>query len=203
MTNAPLKQISDGVFEIGVVRLDKRERTVSFPGAVNQDRGLVEYFLVHSTGKTHESVLRTEAEPYHIHVAALLLGAQGATNTALGSGRVGEPVAGEAVNVSISWKTNDVARSTRAEDWIFNLETKSSMTRGEWNYNGSRVVEGIFLGQREGSITAVIADPDALINNPRPGRDNDQIWQVNTNAVPPVGTPVQITIELQSSRDKK
>ena len=77
------------------------------------------------------------------------------------------------------------------------------MTRGEWRYNGSRVVEGNFLGQREGSIVAVIADPDALSNNPRPGRDNDQIWQVHTNAVPPVGTPVRITIQLPAGQDKK
>lgn len=203
VTNAPLKQISDEVFEIGRVRLDKSKRTVSFPCAVNMDHGLVEYFLVHSTGKTHESVLRTEAEPYHIHVASLLLGAKGATNSATGSGSVHEPIIGDATRLFVSWRTNGVEKRISAEDWIFNLETKSAMTRGDWKYNGSRVVGGAFLAQREGSIVALIADPDAMINNPRPGRDNDQIWQINTNAVPPVGTPVHITIELQSRRDKK
>lgn len=203
VTNAPLKQISVGVFEIGAVRLDKTKRTVSFPGAVNMDRGLVEYFLVHATGKTHESVLRTEAEPYHIHVASLLLGAKGATNSAAGSGGVRAPVIGDDASMFVSWQTNGVEKRVPVEDWIFNLETKSTMTRSEWKYNGSRVVEGIFLAQREGSVVAVIADPDAMINNPRPGRDNDQIWQVNTNTVPPVGTPVQFTIQFETSGQKK
>jgi len=71
------------------------------------------------------------------------------------------------------------------------------MSRGNWVYNGSRIVEGTFLAQRDGSLVSIISDQDALINNPRPGRENDEIWQVNTNTVPPVGTAVQITIKLE------
>ena len=63
--------------------------------------------------------------------------------------------------------------------------------------------ETIFLAQREGSVVAVIADPDAMINNPRPGRDNDQLWQINTNTVPPIGTVVQFTIQFEASRQKQ
>jgi hypothetical protein len=72
------------------------------------------------------------------------------------------------------------------------------MSRGDWVYNGSRVVEGTFLARRDGSLVAIISDPDALINNPRPGRDDDEIWRVNDKLTPPAGTPVQITIELGS-----
>jgi hypothetical protein len=42
-----------------------------------------------------------------------------------------------------------------------------------------------------------------LINNPRKGNDNDQIWAVNTKAVPPVKTPVEITITLLPAPDAK
>ena len=63
---------------MGQVRLDKNQRTVRFPAAVNQTNGAIEYLIVTSSGKTHESLLRTDAEPYHIQLAFLLLGAKGA-----------------------------------------------------------------------------------------------------------------------------
>jgi hypothetical protein len=68
------------------------------------------------------------------------------------------------------------------------------MPRGDWIFNGSEVVQGVFRAAREGSIIAIIDDPDALINNPRPGRDDDELWRVNDRVVPPVGTAVRLTI---------
>ena len=76
------------------------------------------------------------------------------------------------------------------------------MSRGNWVYNGSRIVEGTFLAQRDGSVVSIIRDPDALINNPRPGRENDEIWQVNTNLVPPLNTPVELLIQLETKAEK-
>jgi len=64
------------------------------------------------------------------------------------------------------------------------------------------VVNGIFLAQREGSIVALIDDVDALANNPRPGNDNDQIWQIKSNALPPLNTPVEVTFKLETQANK-
>ena len=57
--------------------------------------------------------------------------------------------------------------------------------------------ELIFLAQKEGSIVSLIADPAALVNNPRPDRENDELWTLRTPKIPPVGTPVQVTIRLE------
>ena len=75
--NLPLKQVGPGIFDLGKVRLNKNDRTVTIPAAINMREGTVEYLLVTTAGKTHESVLRTDAEPYHIHLAMLLLAAKG------------------------------------------------------------------------------------------------------------------------------
>src|SRR2546425_4242496 len=69
-TNAPIKQIGPDVFQIGSVQFDKSKKTIRFPAKVNMSTGAVEYLLVHSTGKVHESVLKTDVEPYQIHLAA-------------------------------------------------------------------------------------------------------------------------------------
>ena len=69
-----------------------------------------------------------------------------------------------------------------------------------WVYNGSRSSQGVFLAQQDGSIVSLIADPGALVNNPREDRENDELWIVNTNTVPAVNTEVQITFELPPAR---
>jgi hypothetical protein len=199
LTNAPFKRVAAGVFELGKVTLDKPRRTVSFSATVNLTAGLLEYALVTPFGKLHESLLTTEADPLHIHLAMLLMGATGGTNRLATGGTELIEITGDRVNLWVNWKTGNRDRRVALEDWVVNLEARAPVARGPWTYNGSRVVEGRYLAHLDGSIIALITDPDALINNPRPGRDNDEIWCVNTNAVPRAGTRVQIVIELPAS----
>ena len=71
------------------------------------------------------------------------------------------------------------------------------MTPGPWVFNGSRVLEGKFIAQMDGSLVSVMADEYALINNPRPGREQDDIWLVNSNGLPALHTPVEVTLQLR------
>ena len=194
-TNSPIRQIAPGIFQIGRVRLDQKRRAATLPAAVNQREAAVEYFLVTGYGKTHESVLRTDAEPYHLHLALLLLGAKGAGTNSFPEDHAG-PLPGDPVTIEVSWETGGNETRRRAEELVSNQETKSAMSRGDWIYNGSKIYEGTFLAQENGSLVSIMEDPDALINNPRPGRDNDKIWQVNSNNLPPLDAPVEVTLRL-------
>ena len=201
-TNLPLKSLGAGVFELGEVRFDKNKQEITFPGVVNMDRDLIEYALVHSTGKVHESLLRTDVEPYHIHLAILLVRTNanagvGSSNQAVPSELLGPPAM-----IRVSWRSGGDEKSFPIEDLILNSESHSTMKKGDWIYNGSRFLGGTFIAHRDGSIVAIIADPDALINNPRPGRENDKIWQVDHDKVPRAGTPVTITIQLQKGGNR-
>jgi hypothetical protein len=199
VSNAPLRQVSADVFALGLVRLDKKNRTISFPGVVNMAEGLVEYAVVHETGKVHESVLKTPADPLHIHLARLLLGSAAPITT---PGKKAPPeLLGLPITIRVRWDVNGTRRQASLEDLVSNTLTKARMAEGDWIYNGSRVVQGTFLAQRDGSIVSVIADPDALVNNPRPGREDDEIWKVNDSVVPAVGTAVEITFELATRRE--
>jgi hypothetical protein len=44
-----------------------------------------------------------------------------------------------------------------------------------------------------------MVDPDAMINNPRPGRDDDKIWQVAPRGLPALGWPVDAVIRLKAT----
>ena len=46
---------------VGLVKVHKRERMLTLPATVNMDHFAIEYALVTTSGKTHESLLATEA----------------------------------------------------------------------------------------------------------------------------------------------
>lgn len=198
----PMREISKGCFQIGEVRLDKGARTVSFDGEVNMKGGPIEYLLVTDGGKTHESLLTTRIDPSDLHVSMLLVGASD-------SGRVTAPppmrVTGESlkkvaklrgtnIDVLVCWTIGSAQQEMRVEDMI--LRNDGVVERGPWLYTGSVIYDGRFLARTEGSLISLITDPAALVNNPRPGADNDQIWSVRSSKVPAVGTAVEITLRL-------
>ena len=194
-TNPPVRFLGGGVFEIGGLRLNKNERTVSFAASVNARIQTVEYAVVHQTGKTHESIFRTEARPLDLQVALLLLGLKGAMTNAFGVDGKGVPV-GEKMWIEVGWTNQGARVRCPMEDLVFNRESKTAMARGEWIYNGSNFSEGSFTAQRDGSIVSLHSDPDALVNNSRPGRENDDLYEPFTTKLPPVGTPVEIIFQL-------
>jgi hypothetical protein len=194
---AAVKPVGPGQFEIGNVRLDSQQRLLRFPALLNLKEGLVEYLIVTTTGKTHESVLRTEAEPFHIHTAMLLLGVKTpATNAADKAG----PFAGDKLTIEVTWRAGTQEQTLRAEELVFNTATQSPMTPGPWNYRGSRIVDGVFLAQQDGSVVALITDEAALVHNPRPGYENDEIWQVNRIPLPPLNTSMTVTFRLEAPK---
>jgi hypothetical protein len=215
----PLRQISRDIFQLGSVRLDKNRKTVQFPAQLNMKEGVIEYFLVNGRGKTYESLLSTDTEPYYIHLAMLLIGAKGAPQTEALLNAPSQPfhvnrppgasnaspnlaIQGDPVTIELAWQAADGRKHLRAEDCIMNLATKTNASHGPWTYNGSRVINGIFVAQREASIVTMIDDIDAMVNNPRFGSDNDLIWQINSNALPSTNTPIEVTFKLETPINK-
>lgn len=205
-----MREISPGVYEIGQIHLDQKARTVTFPGVLNMNDGNLEYLIVTEQGNTHESLLVSDVTPSDLHFAMLLLGAKGsgAHNGDMPPAQIDSKylktapkLKGDDINITVRWKVGDTEKSAPVEDWLINTETKKPAERGPWIYNGSTFNEGHFLAQLEGAHAALVTYPAALINNPRKGNDNDQIWMVNTKAVPAVKTPVDIIITLLTAPD--
>ena len=182
-------------FELGGVRVDKKRRTVTFPATINQRTGIVEYAVVTVSGKTHESVFRTEVQPTHIHLAMLLLGVKAADTNQFPT-NLSIPPPGDAVALEVSWKEGRRQIRRPLEDFIITGDTHNPLARGIWVYNGSYLSRRTLVAQRDGSIISVHIDPDALVNNPRPGRENDDLHHVNSMALPAEDLPLEITLYL-------
>jgi hypothetical protein len=198
-TNAPVKELPDGNLQIGLVTVNPKLKTLTFPAAVNMRTGLVEYVLVTGGGKVHESIFKTEAEPFHIHTAMLLLGAKLKTNidSAIFFDAKRE-IPGAKLKIEVTLP-GPALKTAPIDRFLLNAQDKTSAKQNpipSWIYSGSRFSDGIFLAQREGSIVSLIADPAALINNPRPDRENDELWSANSAEIPPVDTAVNIQLKL-------
>ena len=195
----PIEKVSPGVFRLGEIRIQKESRSISFPAHVNMDKGLLEYLLVRSSGKVHESLLRTDVDPYHLQIALLLLGFEG-TDRPLSEQGSSERPKGDPVEILVELRQKERSLSFKTEDWIARKTEKGFIGAGviDWVYTGSAVVQGQFLAHSTGSIVAIYHDPSALVDNASQGGESDEIWFVKEGSVPPVGTPVIVTLKAKN-----
>jgi len=192
-----IERVSPGVFRIGTILINKKDRSISFPAEVNMERGLLEYLLVRIGGKTHESLLRATVEPYQLQVAFLLLGYEGTDKPLAGQGDPRAPT-GDALDITVTLPdSSGKPVPANYESWMCKIIDKKilDVPRLEWVYTGSTVFDGRFRAQMEGSIIALYHDPAALVDNASQGGESDKIWFVREGAVPPVGTAVTVTIK--------
>jgi len=193
--NENFKEVAPGILQLGLVTLEPKQRLIKIPAVVNMQDGVVEYFLVCQDGKIHESVLATKAQPIHLHLAMFLLGYKEQPNQAPAPQNLDLSGIGVPIHITLRWIADGKEQQAPAENWIWNNKKQESMSAGDWIYNGSKILNGIFMAQQERSLISIIADPFALMNNPRPDRENDDIWKSRSETVPPVGTPVEVHIQ--------
>lgn len=176
-----IQQIDANTLQIGAVRLEVKERRLWIPATVNMVEGPIEYLLVSSLGKMHESIFKTFAEPIHIQTAAMLL--------------LKEPLlTNHPPQVRISVQID--ARKISAESVIDNTIPDKRLPDGTWRYTGSRLVDGTFIAQRDGSIISIIADPDSIVQSGQVSAEDDENWRPRKTELPALGTPVKVALEF-------
>lgn len=194
-----IEKQADGTMRIGRVTVDPKERTISFPAAVNAISGLIEYALVTKTGKVHESLLSTDITPLDLHVAALLLNLSPSQDAAVYA----------RVLIEVEWETNGPKRRELLEDMIKLAKDGQYGREGAplaavgWNYAGSFLQGGMLAADREGSIITLIGDPVALLGNPRPDRVDDKVHVPNPARMPSLGMPVTVRLRLAPNASAK
>ncbi|HXG49505.1 MAG TPA: YdjY domain-containing protein, partial [Methylomirabilota bacterium] len=152
----------------------------------------IEYALVSTHGKTHESLLRTDAEPLHLQLALLLLGATNSPSSSAGTS------SGSAVSIEIAWKRGWWWKRRHLEELVRSRRDKRALSRAPWIYTGSRTIDGTFAAQSSGSIISLIGDPEALINRAGADPADDENWLPFARRIPRVNTQVQVSIHLHT-----
>jgi hypothetical protein len=130
----------------------------------------------------------------------LLLGARGKGTNDFPQDKT-KPPPGDPVAVDVVWKSP--GQRIHAEELILDRTTRKKMQKVQWIYNGSQMTPEGFAAQQIGSIISMIDDPDALINNPLPRRDDDDNWQIRGSTIHKLNAPAEIIISLQKPKSPK
>ena len=82
------------------------------------------------------------------------------------------------------------------EPWVIQIKAYPEVNQKLFIFTGSRIVAGTFLAESTGSILAIYADDNAIINNSHYDSMNDDVWIANKNEMPPLEIPVIIRFHL-------
>jgi len=174
-----IRELGPDELHIGLVKLNRRKRTISFPAKVAEKERPLEYALVHESGKTHEALLSTSAAVQDVHVAALLLDANG-----------------QAPVIEVTWRKHGGEAKVPLHELI---GMKEGSLDAVWRYNGSVFIHGGFAASREGSLVALMNDPSALVNHPAAGAlMKDDVFFAQTAKLPPEGVQVTVVMTFSS-----
>ena len=196
---SPAERLADGRVRLGLVVVDPAARTATLPALLNQTHGVIEYALVHETGKTHESLLRTAAGALDLHAAALLLDVPPAGPAAVTNAAA---PAASAVEISVARTNAAGAVITRPlQEWIELRQDEARRTRAgfpppRWLYNGSLLTAEGFAAHFEGSLVSLIRDPAALVNSLAPSAGDDDIHFPAAAGLPATNTPVAVVLHF-------
>ena len=173
-----VKELGADRVQIGKVIIDRSQRSISFPATVEVRDQNLEYLLVHETGKVHESLLSTPVPARDVHLAVILLAANG-----------------KSPKVEISWRKNGPDAVKPLTSLITQKEGAPKLGPGAWEYLGSSFDSRGFIAQREGSFIALIQDPAALIvHRLASGLGRDDVYLPNTKHLPALGVPVKVVL---------
>ena len=169
-------------------------------------RGAVEYLLCARGGKEYESIVVVDATAKEIHAAFGTLGVEPGTPPGYDM-ETDEPTPprGQTVVISVAWTAAGKTQNVRAEELLFNVKTQKPMQHVAWIYTGSRIVPD--LGSDDDAMLPqafmsndIVAlnhlDGSALFQNPLPEAAAENLYQKNDAILPPLGTPVKVTIKV-------
>lgn len=194
-----IKKVGEGIYEFGSVIINRNSNSISIHAVTNQVNGLIEYGVVHENGKIHESLFRTTVRPQIFHTSLLLLKAK-PVETFFENLWSDEPkeinYSKNCFEIFVSWELNGTKYESEIEKLSLNQNRNGPIAKKSFIFTGSRMVEGTFLAETSGSILAVYADDNAIINNSDYDSSNDDIWIANKEEMPPLELPVMIRFHL-------
>ena len=201
-----IKIIRPGLFNFGGILIDRNDLSFSFEGKCNQLSGLVEYALVHESGKTHESLFSTKIAPRLIHACFLLLKQKPDKflfEKEKFSKEENNVLRQRGLDVWVKWDENGSEFCKALNSMTLNDLSKRILKEKSFLFTGSKLVEGEYLAQIDGSIIAIYRDSRAIVNAIDELSSNDDVWLPNEVNLPPLGKNVWITIKLPKSTKNK
>jgi hypothetical protein len=182
-------------------------RRVIVRGEVCLRRGPLEMLLCKVMTKEHESIVKTKADAQQIHQALIVTKALPGNPVQFVDPKTGKedykPAKGTTIRIKVMHMKKDKVVILDARDWIRDITTKQPLAH-DWVFAGSHVArppdnpnaEG-FYQANGGSYISVANFPESMLDLPikSPNTDDDRDYEIMTEKVPGIGTPVLLILE--------
>lgn len=189
--------LPDGNIGFGKVTLDRRTKEVTFPAKVNiaEDDVDLEVLICTPTGRTHESLLVSEIDPYHLQLALLLSGASNGTRIPLKNKDGKEPGVAQGSLIDIYLEPEKMERFP-VEQWLKNKTTKREKKKEGWVFVGSSFTSNkTCMATEEGNIVNVWSFGNTILDNQAGTGDTDDIFVSYSKRMFPYETPVKVIMK--------
>lgn len=187
------------------VEVDRAARQIRVECETLNSEMPLEFFCVKFGGPEHEALLRTQAQPSHIHAGLLLLGLEPGAPTRFSE--VADkwlPPHGPPLQVSIVFDRDGKRQVIPAHRLMRHIRTGKEMPPFTFIFAGSKVMEdGVYAADVAGYIVSIVNFELSLIDVPELASSANETlqWQFNPATVPPQGTKVTMLIAPAESRD--
>jgi len=183
---------ADDVKIPGVRIVGGDKKYVEVEGKVARYDHVLEFIACEPETRDYESLLTVTCKPSALKFGLLLIGCEdGETN-------------GSPLTIEVEWQDKEKPRRVPVENWLIDRRTGKAPVKLPFFFSGSVFVPDLFTTNKvfqadaEKAHIALWWQPSILINlkgdQGNPYRGDDQGFQVNTNAIPPVGTPVKLIL---------
>ncbi len=158
----------------------------------------LEFFCVLKGTNEHESVLRTEALPSHIHFALLMLGLEpGEPVHYVQASKRWIPPDGKPVNISVEFMKEGKLVTLPASALIRDIHTKRQQPPHSWIFTGSKLSpDGAYAADITGYLVSVVNFDLTTIDIPDLASSANETleWEINKAAAPVLGSAVTMII---------
>jgi len=144
---------------------------------------MLEYALVHQSGKIHESLLSTKISPKALHLAVLLLNGEG-----------------KHPEIELFWRKNGPDARVPLNVLIQPVGASPRLEADQWLYKKATLdCQGRLAALQEGSFITLLNDPKALIQHQvAASLGHDDAYKPFTKKLPFKGAPVRLIITFPS-----
>lgn len=186
--------------------IDRQKKEVIVDGKIAQVSAPLEMFACPvDSGKEHESVVGLYCNSDLIHAALLAVGAKPGHPVIFQPEY--KPPAGTEVPIEVLWKIDGEWKKADAKSFVRHMDTKEVL-KMNWVFGGSEFYTDDKTGNRyylaNGGETVCVSNfSTAMLDLPIESSANaaNQLFEANSDAIPPLGTPVRLVFRPQVKGD--
>ncbi len=164
--------------------------------------GPMEVLVCKTFTKEHESILRVDADGKELHTA--LVAAKAVPGTPVKFVPEYKAASGTSIKISLTYREKGKVKTATAGEWIKDRSTNKDMAH-DWVFAGSKLLKDpdnpgnppFYTASSTGEYICLANFQDSILDLPvkSPKDVADLVFEVNTARIPPLRTPVIVTLE--------